>query len=185
MLVLLDRDGVINRDAREGILSLEKFEFLPRAIEAIALLSNAGFKIAICTNQSAVGRGILAQATLDDIHTHMCREIEHAGGRIDRIYVAPDTPEAASERRKPGAGMLLEALRDFHADAAKTFFVGDMLRDMQAAHKAGCPFILVRCGKGTETLAAGIPPELTPAAICDDLFAATNHIVARMRAGGI
>jgi D-glycero-D-manno-heptose 1,7-bisphosphate phosphatase len=177
MLVLLDRDGVINRDAREGILSLDAFEFLPRAIEAVALLSAAGFKVAICTNQSAVGRGILAQATLDNIHAHMCREIEHAGGRIDRIYVAPDKPEAASERRKPGAGMLLEALGDFHADAAKTFFVGDMLRDMQAAHKAGCPFILVRCGKGSETLSDGIPPELKPAAICDDLLDAAQYII--------
>lgn len=177
MLVLLDRDGVINRDAREGILALDKFVFLPRAIEGIAVLTKAGFRTAICTNQSAVGRGLLAQEVLDNIHAHMCRAIESGGGRIDRIYVAPEAPEAATERRKPGAGMLREALRDFNATAADTFFIGDMLRDLKAAHTAGCRPILVRSGHGEETLTAGIPPEFRPAAVCDDLFAAVQHIL--------
>jgi D-glycero-D-manno-heptose 1,7-bisphosphate phosphatase len=111
----------------------------------------------------------------------MCSEIEKAGGRIDRIYVAPEAPEAATERRKPGAGMLLEALRDFNAAPAKTFFVGDMLRDIQAAHKAGCPFILVQSGKGAETLAKGFPPELPSPVICEDIYTAAEYIVGRIQ----
>ncbi len=177
MLVLLDRDGVINQDRAEGILSLDKFIFLPRAIEAAVMLAKNDFQIAICTNQSAVGRGKLSQSVLDAIHDYMCSEIEKAGGRIDRIYVATEAPEAATERRKPGAGMLLEALSDFKAKVAQTFFVGDMLRDMQAAHKAGCPFILVRSGKGEETLAKGLPSGLEPAAICEDLLDAVQYII--------
>ena len=177
MLVLLDRDGVINRDRKEGILSLDTFIFLPRAIEAVAMLTHAGFKTAICTNQSAVGRGLLPQTTLDAIHTYMCSQIEKAGGRIDRIYFAPDRPEGASDRRKPGPGMLLEALRDFKAEASRTFFVGDMARDAEAAHKAGCPFILVRSGQSEETLAKGLPQGITPTTICDDLYTAAQYIL--------
>ena len=177
MLVLLDRDGVINRDAREGILSLEQFIFLPRAKEAIAMLTKAGYAVAVCTNQSAVGRGVMSQQTLDAIHGHMCQAVAAAGGRIDRIYVATDRPEAASDRRKPGAGMLREALTDFGAVAAYTFFIGDMLRDLQAAAGAGCPFILVKTGKGLETLAQGVPDALPKPTICADLYAAAEMVV--------
>lgn len=177
MLVLLDRDGVINRDRAEGILILENFLFLPGAIAAVAKLTMAGYRIAICTNQSAVGRGLLSPELLENIHGHMRGEIEKAGGRIDRIYVAPDTPEAPTERRKPGAGMLLEALRDFDVPATKALYVGDMLRDLQAACKAGVVGILVRSGKGQGTIDKGIPPEFAPHAICDDLSAAANYIV--------
>ena len=177
MLVLLDRDGVINRDAREGILAMEHFVFLPRAKEAIAMLTKAGFAVAICTNQSAVGRGLLTEMALEAIHDHMRREVAVAGGRIDRVYVATDTPEAASDRRKPGAGMLREALADFHAHAARTFFIGDMLRDMQAAAAAGCPFILVQTGKGAQTLSEGLPDTLPKPSICADLYAAAEYVI--------
>ena len=176
-LVLLDRDGVINEDRAEGILKLEHFTFLPRAAEALSMLTRAGFKTAICTNQSALGRGVLSFHEFDRIHAHMHHELRVMGAHLDRVYVAPDPAEAATNRRKPGPGMLLEALRDFKAEAAQTFFVGDMLRDAQAAHHAGCPFILVRTGKGEKTLSEGIPEPLQPKAICTDLFAAVQFIL--------
>lgn len=176
MLVLLDRDGVINADRKEGILSVENFIFLPRAAEAVALLTQAGFRIAICTNQSAVGRGNLSTATLDAIHARMEQGIVAAGGRIDAIYYAPDLPEAPSARRKPGPGMLLEALAHFGADPARTPMVGDMLRDMEAAVAAGCPRILTRTGKGGALAASGIPPHIAPVTLCDDLYDAALHI---------
>lgn len=178
MLVLLDRDGVINQDRREGILSLDKFVFLPRAKEAIAKLTEAGFTIAVCTNQSAVGRGQLKPKLLDAIHDYMLQEIRAADGDIARVYFAPDIPEAPTDRRKPGPGMLLEALRDLKADAHRTPMVGDMLRDMIAAHSAGCPRILVRTGNGWKTEEAGIPTELEPITRVADLYAAAEHIIA-------
>lgn len=179
MLVLLDRDGVINRDAKIGILRVEDFVFLPGAKEAIVKLTRAGAKIAICTNQSAVGRGTITQERLDAIHDHMLREIRASGGDIHRIYAATDTPEAPTPRRKPGPGMLLEALRDFNADPASTFMVGDMLRDMEAAHAAGCPRILVHTGKGSHTASQGIPPALEPVQQLADLNAAVDYILAQ------
>lgn len=179
MLVLLDRDGVINRDAKTGILRLEDFHLLPRAAQAIALLTQEGCRIAICTNQSAVGRGQLTVELLDAMHAMLQHEVQKNGGHIDLFLHAPDIPEKPTPRRKPGPGMLLEAMQQFNADPARTPMVGDMLRDMEAAHAAGCPRILVRSGKGANTLEAGIPPTLEPVTVVEDLYAAAEHILAQ------
>lgn len=178
MLTLLDRDGVINRDLKTGILRVEDFEILPGVPEAIAALCRAGHRVAICTNQSAIGRGKLTVETLEHLHAIVRRDVEAAGGRIDAIYYAPDLPEKATERRKPGAGMLLEALAQFKADPARTFFVGDHLRDLQAAAKAGCPRILVRTGHGHSTERNGWAAEIGPVTVVDHLPAAVAHILA-------
>lgn len=179
MLVLLDRDGVINVDTPTGVLSWEQFVFLPRAVEAIAKLTRAGFRIAICTNQSAIGKGWMTEATLAEIHQRMVAAIETSGGRIERIYAAPDHPDVPSDRRKPAPGMLREALKDFGAEAAHTYFIGDALRDLEAAAAAGCPRILVRTGKGAALAAAGIPPHVAPVHTCEDLYAATEYVLTR------
>ena len=181
MLVLLDRDGVINHDLPEGVVRFEEFKFLPRAVEAIAMLTKAGFSIAICTNQSAVGKGTLLPETLERIHAFMCDAVAKAGGKIDAIYAAYDAPDTPSTRRKPAPGMLLEALEQFGADAEKTPFVGDMIRDLQAAGAAGCPRILVRTGKGAKLETQGIPTDVAPVIVLDDLFAAAEMIIADYR----
>ena len=178
-LVLLDRDGVINEDRPEGVLRREEFRLLPGALEAIVRLTRAGYKIAICTNQSAIGMGRLAPATLDAIHTDLCKQATAAGGAIDAIYFAPDVPDAPSERRKPAPGMLLEALAEFEADAASTFMVGDMLRDLEAAERAGCKRILVRTGKGAALEVQGIPTHVQPVTVVADLPAAAEYILTQ------
>lgn len=177
MLVLLDRDGVLNRDMKTGVLRLEDFDILSGAPEALATLTKAGFKLAICTNQSAVGRGQLSVATLDTIHAKLQQAVREAGGHIDAIYYAPDTPEKPTLRRKPGPGMLQEALAQFHATPSETFMVGDHLRDMQAAHAAGCRGILVRTGHGRDTEANGLPAELQ-VIVKDDITQAAEYILS-------
>jgi D-glycero-D-manno-heptose 1,7-bisphosphate phosphatase len=178
-LVLLDRDGVINEDRPEGVLRHEEFRLLPGALDAIARLTRAGYKIAICTNQSAIGMGRLAPATLDAIHADLCQQVTDTGGRIDAIYFAPDAPDAPSDRRKPAPGMLLEALAKFEAEAAHTFMVGDMLRDLEAAERAGCQRILVRTGKGAALEARGLPPHVQPVKVVADLPAAAEYILTQ------
>lgn len=181
MLVLLDRDGVINQDDKKGILRLEEFKLLPRVVDAIAMLTRAGFRIAVCTNQSAIGRGNLSVAVLEQIHAYLSEVLAAQGGRIDKFYYAADLPEAPSPRRKPGPGMLLEAIEFFEADPARTPMVGDMLRDMEAATAAGCPRILVRSGKGAKLVDEGVPAHVGPVTIVTDLYDAAVHICEEYR----
>ena len=181
MLVLLDRDGVINEDSPTGVLKFEQFVFLPRAVEAIVRLTNAGFHIAVCTNQSAIGKGWITHEIVKQVHDYMCDEVAKAGGKIDAVYYAPEGPGQLSTRRKPAPGMLFEAMAAFGADPAHTPFVGDMLRDMNAAVAAGCPRILTRTGKGAAIEAQGIPEHCGPVVVVDDLFAAAEFVVANYR----
>jgi D-glycero-D-manno-heptose 1,7-bisphosphate phosphatase len=178
MLVLLDRDGVINEDSPTGVLAFEEFSFLPRSVAAIAKLTKAGYDIAVCTNQSAIGKGETTHAIVRQVHEYMCAEVEKAGGKIGEIYYASEAPNAFSLWRKPAPGMLLEGLKKFNADPARTPFVGDMQRDMEAAVAAGCPRILTRTGKGARLEAAGIPDAIAPVVVVDDLMAAADYIIA-------
>jgi D-glycero-D-manno-heptose 1,7-bisphosphate phosphatase len=150
MLVLLDRDGVLNVDVPpHGVTSLDMLEIYPFAGEAVRLFNDAGWKVAIITNQSAVGKGLLSEAGLRAIHTRLQAELHaQAGAFIDAIYHCPDHPNRPTHRRKPNAGMVVEALRDFGASAADTPMIGDDVRDVEAALSSGCTPFLVRTGKG-------------------------------------
>lgn len=180
-LVLLDRDGVINEDLHPGVTRREEFRLLPRALDAIAALTRAGFCVAVITNQSVIAKGLTTVDVVDDIHDHLAALAEEAGGLIHRFYVCPDHPERPTPRRKPAPGMLLEALAEFGADAARTPFVGDDLRDMLAAHAAGCPRILVKTGKGARVLAEGLPEVFSPVMVTSDLWAAAQYILKQYR----
>jgi D-glycero-D-manno-heptose 1,7-bisphosphate phosphatase len=151
-LVILDRDGVINEDREDWVKSIAEFHFIDGSIMAIKRLNEAGYAVAVATNQSCINRGVITWDALHTIHQHMQDTLARAGARLDAIYVAPDY--VPSPRRKPAAGMLYEALRDFHAVPAETPFIGDAERDIQAAITAGCVPILVRTGKGRATEAA-------------------------------
>jgi D-glycero-D-manno-heptose 1,7-bisphosphate phosphatase len=177
MLVLLDRDGVINEDTPTGVLRFEEFRLLPGAIDAIVRLSRAGFQIAVCTNQSAIGKGWTTHEIVHQVHEYLRAQVIAAGGKIDEIYYAWEAPEMPSLRRKPAPGMLLEALAQFSADPAMTPFVGDMWRDLEAAYAAGCPRMLVRTGKGAALEAEGISAHLQPVIVTDTIATAADEIL--------
>ena len=181
MLVLLDRDGVINEDDPVGVLRFEQFRFLPRSIEGIVKLTKAGFNIVVCTNQAALGRGMTTHSIVNEVHAYMREEVAKAGGKIDEVYYASAADDLPSIWRKPAPGMLLEGINNFSADPARTPFVGDMARDMEAALAAGCPRILTRTGKGAKLEAAGIPAHLMPVTVTDDLSSAADLIIATYR----
>lgn len=161
-LVLLDRDGVLNRDLPQSVRTPEALEMLPGAAAAVARINRAGIPVALCTNQSIVGRGIIDEAMLDRIHNRLKDALAAEGGRLDRLYVAPDAPERATPRRKPGPGMLLEALADFGCRPEDAVMVGDAARDGEAAHGAGVAFHRVLSGKREPVAApcAGIHADL-------------------------
>ena len=169
MLVLLDRDGVINHDRPDSVKNPDELIMIDGAAAAIARLNAARHQVAIVTNQSIIGRGTIEWAMLDRIHEKMMAALRRENASIDRVYVCPDAPWEATERRKPGAGMLQEALSDFSANASQTPFVGDSLTDLQAAQKIGCQRILVRTGKGADTQAGGKLQDVMPVRIHEDL----------------
>lgn len=176
-MILLDRDGVLNEDRPDSVKTPDELVLLPGAAEAVARLNRAGTSVIVVTNQSIIGRGRIDEAMLARIHDRLRAELAREGAHLDAILVAPDPPEEASERRKPGPGMLHEALRRYRSEAGKTPMIGDALGDLEAAAAAGCPRILVRTGKGKATQAAGLPAHVLPVAVHDDLHAAVSALL--------
>src|SRR5215467_2526891 len=104
-LVILDRDGVINRDSDQFIKSPEEWRPIPGSLEAIARLNHAGYRVVIATNQSGIGRGLFDMATLNAIHEKMHKALAAAGGRIDALFYCPHTADSQCECRKPKPAM--------------------------------------------------------------------------------
>ncbi len=132
-LVILDRDGVINRDSDQFIKSPEEWLPLPGSLEAIARLTQWGYRVVVATNQSGVGRGLFDMGTLNAIHDKMIKAVALAGGRIDSIFFCPHAAESTCECRKPRPGMLREVAMRYSTDLNGVPAIGDSLRDLQAA----------------------------------------------------
>jgi D-glycero-D-manno-heptose 1,7-bisphosphate phosphatase len=152
-LVILDRDGVINEDSDEYIKSVAEWKPIPGSLEAIAQLCRAGFEVYIASNQSGIGRGLYDLDALFAIHDRMQSALAGLGGRISAISYAPDTPENASNMRKPAPGMLIDLAQRLQVNLEDVPFVGDNISDVEAARAAGARPVLVRTGKGERTLA--------------------------------
>ncbi len=182
-LVILDRDGVINRDSDEFIKSPEEWEALPGSLEAIARLSRAEYRVVVITNQSGIARGLLTFNTLNRIHQKMLDQLHALGGEIDAIFFCPHGPDGGCECRKPLPGLYQELKQRLKCDLDGVDSVGDSLRDLQAASAVGANPVLVRTGKGEDTeqrLAAGEEPSLGRIAIHDDL----SSYVESLKVGG-
>jgi D-glycero-D-manno-heptose 1,7-bisphosphate phosphatase len=148
-LVILDRDGVLNEDRLDYVKSVPELIVIPGAAAAVARLNAARIPVAVATNQSCIGKGLLSEAALEEIHAALEDRLNQAGGWLDTILFCPDN--YASPRRKPAPGMLLEAMALFGVPPQETVFIGDALRDLQAAASAGCRAMLVRTGQGRLT----------------------------------
>ncbi len=141
--VVLDRDGVINQDSADYIRSLADWRPLPGALQAIARLSDAGFGLAVATNQSGVGRGYLDPSTLEAIHTRLREQVAAAGGRLAAIAWCPHTPDDHCACRKPRPGLLKQLMAECGFAAADALMVGDAARDIEAARAAGMAALAV------------------------------------------
>ena len=158
-LVILDRDGTINHDSDHYIKSLDEWRPIRGSIEAIARLTQAGYRIAVVTNQSGIARGLFTTRTLFEMHEHLQRLASQAGGRIDAFFFCPHAADSACECRKPKPGMLAEVARRFNVSLKDVYMVGDARRDVEAVAAAGAKPVLVLTGKGARTQAeASLPP---------------------------
>jgi len=178
-LVMLDRDGVLNEDRADYVKHPGELVMIARAGEACALLNRANVKVALVSNQSAVGRGIIAADMLERIHDKLRGEIAAQGGRVDLLLTCADAPWAPSERRKPKPGMLREALAYFRTRPEEAAMIGDQLSDLMAARAAGVAPVLVRTGIGAELQARGLPQAILPVSVYDSLYAAVEGLLAR------
>lgn len=173
--VLMDRDGVINEDSPDFIKSPNEWLPLPGSLEAIALLYQHGFKVIVITNQSGLARGLFDAETLEHIHAKMTAMAEAYGGKIESIYVCPHGPGDNCACRKPHPGLLQAFARDYQADLHNLPFVGDALRDINAALAVGAKPILVKTGKGKKTLAEN--PDLS-IPVFENLYAVAEYLAA-------
>ena len=174
-LVILDRDGVINFDSDHFIKSPAEWKPIPGSLEAIARLTQAGYRVVVASNQSGIDRGLFDMDTLNSIHDKMHRAVKAVGGRIDAIFYCPHSADSNCTCRKPKPGMFERIAGCFNVDLGNAYAVGDSLRDLQAAATSGAKPVLVLSGKGKSTQADGGLPEGT--LVFDDLAAVVEHIL--------
>ncbi len=175
-LVVLDRDGVINKDSADFVKSTREWVPLPGSIDAIADLSRAGFTVAVASNQSGLARGLFDRRALRAMHRKLRRLVGEKGGRVDRIVVCPHGPDDGCSCRKPRPGLLEQLARYYDAELSGVPAIGDSLRDLDAAAAAGARPILVRTGNGRETEAA-LGRDRARVEVFDDLAAAAAALL--------
>jgi len=174
-LVIVDRDGVINEDSDAYIKSLAEFRFIPGSLEALARLAQAGYQVAVATNQSGIARGLFDLDALNAMHGKLHRDLGALGGRIDLIAYCPHGPNEGCQCRKPKPGLFLEIGERLGCSLEGVPAIGDSLRDLVAARSVNARPILVRTGKGERTLAKGEGLEGVP--VFDDLAAAVDALL--------
>jgi D-glycero-D-manno-heptose 1,7-bisphosphate phosphatase len=173
-LVILDRDGVINYDSAAFIKTPDEWKPIPGSLEAIAHLTQAGYRVVVASNQSGIGRGLLDMVALNAINDKMCKAAIQAGGRIDAMFFCPHANTDNCNCRKPATGMFKEISERFGLDLNGVPAIGDSMRDLQCAAAVGALPILVLTGKGKKTKAEGGLPENTK--IFSNLSAAVDAL---------
>ena len=151
-MIILDRDGVINRDSDDYIKSADEWEPLPGSLEAISRLKKAGFLVTVASNQSGIARGLFSEDDLQKIHDKMESLLAMRGTIIDGIFYCPHGPRDNCICRKPKPGLLIQIAQKFKINLAETPFVGDNIGDIKAAEMANARPVLVRTGRGEHVM---------------------------------
>ncbi len=176
-LIILDRDGVINHDRDDFVKTPDEWQPIAGSMDAIAFLTQAGYTLAVATNQSGIGRKYFTMQTLNEMHSKMHRLVHQAGGEISGIWYCPHLAEHQCDCRKPKSGMIWDILQRFNANASDTWLVGDSLRDLQAIANVGGKPVLVRTGKGMKTLEKDADKLPVNTLIFDDLLAFSQFVM--------
>ncbi len=175
-LIILGRDGVINKESDEYIKSPDEWQAIPGSLEAIATLSQSGYQVVVATNQSGLGRKLFTVDDLNAIHIKMNAILAQHGGKIDAIFFCPHTPGNHCSCRKPNPGLYNRISERLRVPLNKVFCVGDQMIDIRAAQSAGGKPILVRTGEGQSEIDSGQVAEGIP--VYDDLASFVNEILA-------
>jgi D-glycero-D-manno-heptose 1,7-bisphosphate phosphatase len=153
--VFLDRDGVINVAPPSGeyVLHWEQFRLIPEIVDWIRLFNVLGYLVIVVTNQRCIGRGMVTQAEVDELHGTLRAELGRVGARIDDVFVCPHG-DGECDCRKPQPGMIRQAAAKWNIDLSRSLMIGDSWRDQELARNAGVAFIAVSEGRiqAAETL---------------------------------
>ena len=168
--IFLDRDGTLIREVNycSDPKQVVVFAGVPDALQR---LRNAGYKLIVISNQAGIGRGYFTEAQYRLVEAEVARGVLPA--TFDGVYFCGDHPDRATDRRKPGTGMLVEAQKEHDVDLARSFFVGDKAIDVECGRKAGTRTILVKTGYGADETHSN------PDWVADDFRAAADIILAQ------
>jgi len=177
--VFLDRDGTVNEEV--GYMrDLSLLAVIPGVGKAIKKLNDSGFLVVLVTNQSGVARGYFPESLVNEAHVRLNEMLGKDGARLDAVYYCPHHPTAGStvltracECRKPGTGLIDQAVRDLDIDVHRSYMVGDKWSDVELGHRAGTASILVRSG-----FAADDPGNARPGHVVDPDFTAHDLVEA-------
>ncbi|HTZ68282.1 MAG TPA: HAD family hydrolase [Roseiarcus sp.] len=152
-LALIDRDGTIIVD-KVYLSDPNGIEFAPGAIEGLKLLRDAGFALALITNQSGIARGLFDVATLERIHDRLRSLLAAEALHFKAIYFCPHGPDDGCDCRKPAPGMIQSAMRDLGFAPNEVVVIGDSDADMGAAKAAGVPAVRVAAAAKSASIGA-------------------------------
>ena len=181
-LIILGRDGILNEYRDDHVKAPAEWVPVPGALEAVSRLNHAGWHAVVATNQAGIGRGMIDMASVNLIHAHMNKLMQAQGARLDAVFFCPHTPEDQCECRKPQPGMMREIGRRYGIDLHQVPVAADTLRDLQAAHAAGCEPHLVRTGRAAgldESQVEQWRQQVPGVRVHADLAALAEHLIAR------
>jgi D-glycero-D-manno-heptose 1,7-bisphosphate phosphatase len=181
-LIILGRDGILNEYRDDHVKAPAEWVPVPGALEAVSRLNHAGWHAVVATNQAGIGRGMIDMASVNLIHAHMNKLMQAQGARLDAVFFCPHTPEDQCECRKPQPGMMREIGRRYGIDLHQVPVAADTLRDLQAAHAAGCEPHLVRTGRAAgldESQVEQWRQQVPGVRVHADLGALAEHLIAR------
>ncbi len=178
-LVVIDRDGVLSQDPEAYVSGPEDWQPLPGALEAVARLNHAGWRVVIATNQTGIGRGLFDVASFNAFNSRMHKALAEVGARVEAVFFCPHAPEEECDCRKPAPGLFLQICSRFGVQPEQVLAAGDSVRDAQAAAAAGCQPHLILSGKSAIYRDGGLPEGLPPATqVHPDLQAFADWVLA-------
>lgn len=183
--VFLDRDGTINEDV--GYPSeYSQVKIYPASFEAVSKFNKAGLMTIVITNQSGIGRGLLTEEALEDIHKKMSASFAEKKARLDAFYYCPHYERSLTPRykqacncRKPNPGLALQAAVDFDIDLRRSYIVGDKVEDIQLGWNIQATAVLVLTGYGRESLPKLKDLGFEPAHVVEGILEAAAWILER------
>lgn len=186
--VLIDKDGTLVENVPYNV-DPARVRLTPGAAEGLRMLSKAGYRLIVISNQSGLARGFFTEAQLKQAERKLRALVRAAGVELDGFYYCPHHPDGVVKRyavdctcRKPLPGLAQMAARDHGLALESSWVVGDILDDVEAGHRAGCRTVLLDVGNETEWELSELR---TPGVVVGDLSEAARHIVSQTPRRGL